>query len=151
MMIEIPSAALLAEIFASEVDFISIGTNDLVQYTLAVDRLNDRVANLYQPAHPAVLRLIKQIIDAAHQAKIWVGICGEAAADIRLTPIFLGLGVDELSMGSVSIPRIKKAIRALSRQQLQPLCEECLKLATAQDVLSRLEEITQSHYPELLL
>ncbi len=150
MMVEIPSAALLAEAFAPEVDFISIGTNDLVQYTLAVDRLNERVAHLYQPAHPAVLRLIKQVIDAAHNANIWVGICGEAAGDIRLTPIFLGLGVDELSMGSVSIPRVKKVIRTLSRESLRPQCEEWLRLSTAQEVLSRLEDIAQIHYPELL-
>ncbi|MCS7063830.1 MAG: phosphoenolpyruvate--protein phosphotransferase [Methylacidiphilales bacterium] len=151
MMMEIPSAALMAEVFAPEVDFISIGTNDLVQYTLAVDRLNERVANLYQPAHPAVLRLIKHIIEAAHAAKIWVGICGEAAADIRLTPVFLGLGVDELSMGSVSIPRVKKAIRSLSRETLRPLCDEWLKLSTAQQVLQQLEEIAQTYYPDLLV
>jgi phosphotransferase system enzyme I (PtsI) len=151
MMVEIPSAAIMAQAFAPEVDFISIGTNDLIQYTLAVDRLNERVAHLYQPAHPAVLRLIKQVIDAAHNAKIWVGICGEAAADILLTPIFLGLGVDELSMGSVSIPRVKKVIRTLSRQALRPQCEEWLNLSTAKEVLCRLEEIAQNNYPELIV
>ena len=150
-MVEIPSAAIMAQAFAPEVDFISIGTNDLIQYTLAVDRLNERVAHLYQPAHPAVLRLIKQVIDAAHNAKIWVGICGEAAADILLTPIFLGLGVDELSMGSVSIPRVKKVIRTLSRQALRPQCEEWLNLSTAKEVLCRLEEIAQNNYPELIV
>ncbi|MEO6788184.1 MAG: phosphoenolpyruvate--protein phosphotransferase, partial [Chthoniobacteraceae bacterium] len=112
MMIEVPSAAMIADLLAKEVAFFSLGTNDLVQYTTAVDRTNERIAHLYMPTHPAVLRLIKMTVDAAHAAGIHVGVCGEMGGDISVTPLLVGLGVDELSFGAAVIPRVKRAIRS---------------------------------------
>ena len=114
-MIEIPSAAISADTLARHVDFFSIGTNDLIQYTIAVDRVNERIAHLYEPTHPAVLRLLKMIADAAHANKIWVGVCGEMARDVATIPILIGLGMDELSVGATSVPRVKMAVRSLFR------------------------------------
>src|SRR5213595_2752805 len=113
-MIEIPSAALSADVLATEVDFFSIGTNDLIQYTLAVDRVNEKIAHLYEPTHPAILRLLRMIAEAAHANKLWVGVCGEMAADVALIPLLLGLGMDELSVGATSVPRVKAAVRNLA-------------------------------------
>src|SRR5213080_4146129 len=112
-MIEIPSAAICASVLAPEVDFFSIGTNDLIQYALAVDRVNEKIAHLYEPTHPAVLRLLKMIADAAHANRIWVGLCGEMAGDIALVPLLLGLGVDELSTAAILVPRVKRAVQSL--------------------------------------
>src|SRR5438128_8124176 len=110
-MIEIPAAAICAESLAPEVDFFSIGTNDLIQYTLAVDRVNEKIAHLYEPTHPAVLRLLKLIADAAHKHDLWVGVCGEMAGEIALAPLLIGLGMDELSVGATSVPRVKRAVQ----------------------------------------
>src|SRR5213082_15014 len=112
-MVEIPSAAVCASVLAPEVDFFSIGTNDLIQYALAVDRVNEKIAHLYQPTHPAVLRLLKMVADAAHANNIWVGVCGEMAGDIALIPLLLGLGMDELSVGATLVPRVKRAVQSL--------------------------------------
>jgi len=150
LMIEVPSAAMTADILAKEVDFFSIGTNDLIQYTLAVDRVNEKVANLYQPTHPAVLRLIRRTVEAAHANNIWVGICGEMAGDIVLTPLLVGLGVDELSLGSISVPRIKRVIQSLHYQESQQLAESLMNRATAEEIWNVLEEQAQRLYPELL-
>ena len=112
-MIEIPSAAICAGVLASEVDFFSIGTNDLIQYALAVDRVNEKIAHLYEPTHPAVLRLLKMIADAAHANNLWVGVCGEMAGDVALIPLLLGLGMDELSTAAIAGPE-SQARRAKS-------------------------------------
>lgn len=149
-MIEVPSAALIVEKLVPEVDFLSIGTNDLIQYTLAVDRTNEKVAYLYQPTHPAIVQLIRHVVTKAHEGNIWVGVCGEMAGQITLTPLLLGLGVDELSMGSIFIPRVKSVIQSLSYEEMQKLVEETLKLATAQEILELLEKVAHAHYPELL-
>jgi len=150
MMIEVPSAALIAELFAKEVNFFSIGTNDLIQYTIAVDRVNEKIAHLYEPTHPAILRLIKQVTDAAHNAGIWVGVCGEMAGEITLAPLLVGLGVDELSAGSALVPRLKRAIQRLAYSDCLTLAEESLGLHTGAEIQQLCEEIARSHYPELL-
>lgn len=104
IMIEVPTAAIMADRLAREVDFFSIGTNDLIQYAVAIDRTNERVAHLYEPSHPSVVRLLKMVADAAHANGIWVGICGEMAGDVLFTPLLLGLGMDELSAGATLVP-----------------------------------------------
>lgn len=150
-MIEIPSAVLIADHIAKEVDFFSIGTNDLVQYTTAVDRVNDRVAALYQPCHPAVVEMIRQTVDAAHRNNIWCGICGEAASHLIMTPLWVGLGVDELSVGSAQVLRTRRAISRLQTDQCLELTDRVAGLATADEVETACREIAEKAYPELLL
>src|SRR4029077_18920684 len=149
-MIEIPSAAISADALAREVDFFSIGTNDLIQYTIAVDRVNERIAHLYEPTHPAVLRLLKMIADAAHANKIWVGVCGEMARDVALIPLLIGLGIDELSVGSTSVPRVKMAVRSLSVPECQQLVAEELTLQTSSEILARCMDLATKRYGDLL-
>ncbi len=150
-MIEVPSAALVADQLAPEVDFFSVGTNDLVQYTIAVDRVNDRVANLYQPAHPAILRLLKMVVDAGHANDIWVGLCGEMAGDVLLTPILVGLDFDELSVGASQIPRVKHAVRSLDSKECTNLVANALGLRDADEIVGRCRELAMRHYPELIV
>jgi phosphoenolpyruvate-protein phosphotransferase (PTS system enzyme I) len=150
VMIEVPSAALTADIIAKHVDFFSIGSNDLIQYTLAVDRGNESVSGLYQPAHPAVLRLMQTVIEAAHRNNIWVGVCGEMAADVVLMPALVGLGVDELSASATSIPRIKRAIQALNYEEARQLVARCALNESAEANLKELTEMAQRLYPEIL-
>ncbi len=145
-MIEVPSAALTADILAKEADFFSIGTNDLIQYSLAVDRSNEKVAYLYEPAHPAVLRLIKNIIDAAHQANIKVAMCGEMAGDPSLSLILLGLGLDEFSMPPQVIPELKYIIRAVNFKAAQEIADQAMKLSTGTQV----EEFAKNKLAEIL-
>jgi phosphotransferase system enzyme I (PtsI) len=149
-MIEIPSAAISADSLAREVDFFSIGTNDLIQYTIAVDRVNERIAHLYEPTHPAVLRLLKMIADAAHANKIWVGVCGEMARDVATIPILVGLGMDELSVGATSVPRVKMAVRSLAMPECQQLVNEVLRLQTSSEILARCLELATKRYGDLL-
>ena len=149
-MIEIPSAAISADALAREVDFFSIGTNDLIQYALAVDRVNERIAHLYEPTHPAVLRLLKMIADAAHAHHIWVGVCGEMAGDIALIPLLLGLGVDELSASATLVPRVKRAVQSLAIPECQQLVDEALKLETPSKILALCLALADKHYGDLL-
>lgn len=134
IMIEVPSAVLLADRLAKEVDFFSIGTNDLTQYTLAVDRTNSKVAHLAHPLNPAVLALIKQTIDCAHAEGKWVGLCGELAGDRLAAPILLGLGLDEFSMSPASVPEIKNVLRVLHKEDCQNVAKEVLLLTSAEQV-----------------
>jgi phosphotransferase system enzyme I (PtsI) len=134
IMVEIPSTAVMAEVFAKEVDFFSIGTNDLIQYTLAADRMNERVSYLYQPYHPAILRLVKNVIDAAHKEGKWAGMCGEMAGDQVAIPILLGLGLDEFSMSASSILPARSQILRLSKSELEIVAEKALTLSTAEEV-----------------
>jgi len=133
-MIEIPSAALTCDLLAKEVDFFSIGTNDLIQYSLAIDRSNEKIAYLYKPTHPAVLRLIKNIIDAGHREKIWVGMCGEMAGEPAFILILLGLGLDEFSMSPVVVPEMKYVIRNLRFKDAKKITEKALTLSTGEEV-----------------
>jgi phosphotransferase system enzyme I (PtsI) len=135
-MIEVPSAALIADILIKEVDFFSIGTNDLIQYTLAVDRMNEHVSYLYEPYHPAILRLIKKVIDAAHQEGKWTSMCGEMAGDAALAPILLGMGLDEFSMSAMAIPEVKQKIRSISFADARNLAEQAMKLKTVAEIRS---------------
>jgi phosphotransferase system enzyme I (PtsI) len=139
VMIEVPSAALVADLLAREVDFFSIGTNDLIQYSLAVDRNNEHVADLYQPLHPAILRMLKGVIAAAHAAGIECGLCGEMAGDPRQALLLVGLGLRRLSMSPRLVPEIKTRIRASALPDLERLAEECLGFATAAEVERHLE------------
>ncbi|AZB42595.1 phosphoenolpyruvate--protein phosphotransferase [Bacillus sp. FJAT-42376] len=135
IMVEIPSTAVMADVFAKEVDFFSIGTNDLVQYTMAADRMNERVSYLYQPYNPAILRLIKLVIDAAHKEGKWVGMCGEMAGDSIAIPILLGLGLDEFSMSATSILPARTQILNLSKEEAASHSEEILGMQTTQEVI----------------
>jgi len=148
-MIEVPSAAIAADLLAREVDFFSIGTNDLIQYSIAVDRLNEHIAHLYEPTHPSIVRLLKMTIDAAHANGLWAGVCGEMAGDIALTPLLLGLGVDELSAGAAIVPRVKRAVQALDYAACQQLVEDIRHLDSAAAILEKCEAVARSHYGDL--
>jgi phosphocarrier protein FPr len=138
MMIEVPSAVATADLLAAEVDFFSIGTNDLTQYVMAADRGNANVAGLAQALQPAVLRMIKQTVDSAHAAGIWVGICGELAGNVAATSLLLGLGLDELSMSAPSIPAVKDSIRQLYYSEAQSIAETVLALDSVTAVVNYL-------------
>lgn len=134
MMIEIPSAAVISDVLAKHVDFFSIGTNDLIQYTCAVDRMNQKISHLYNQFNPAVLRLIKMVIDNAHKEGKWVGMCGESAGDQRMIPILLGFGLDEFSMSPISILPARKLINSLSYAEMQKFGDEVLAMGTAKEI-----------------
>lgn len=150
IMIEVPAAAICADLLAPEVDFFSIGTNDLIQYTVAVDRVNPHVADLYRPTHPAVIRLIKRTIDAGRDNGIWTGICGEMAGDIRLTPLLIGLGVEELSVGPQQVPRVGQAIRTLNHAECVAMSDEALRNTRSQGILDLSLGLAHQYYGELL-
>ena len=140
IMIEVPSAAIMAEQLAKECDFFSIGTNDLIQYTVAVERGNEKISDLYTKFHPAVIRLIKMAIDGAHKSKIFCGMCGEAAADERFIPLLVGLGLDEFSMNPTKILNSRKMIRNLNHKECKKLVQEILRMSSASEIKARLEE-----------
>jgi phosphotransferase system enzyme I (PtsI) len=140
VMVETPAAAAIAHHLAKEVSFFSIGTNDLTQYTLAVDRGNELISHLYNPLSPAVLTVIKQVIDASHKAGKWTGMCGELAGDERATLLLLGMGLDEFSMSGISIPRIKKIVRAANFAEVKKMANEALAMATAAEIEAHVEK-----------
>lgn len=135
IMVEIPATAALADVFAKEVDFFSIGTNDLIQYTMAADRMSERVSYLYQPYNPSILRLIKQVIDASHQEGKWTGMCGEMAGDETAIPLLIGSGLDEFSMSATSILKARRQIKDLSRTEMVQLADRALNCATVDEVV----------------
>jgi phosphoenolpyruvate-protein phosphotransferase (PTS system enzyme I) len=149
-MIEVPSAACTADLIAQEVDFMSLGTNDLIQYTIAVDRLNERVAELYQATHPGVLRLIKMVCEAGRKANVRVCMCGEMAGDVELTPLLVGLGLDELSVTTGQVPRVKQAIRKLCVTDCARLVEEVMRLSCAKEIRAISLALAEKAYPELV-
>ena len=140
MMIEIPSAAVISDVLAKHVDFFSIGTNDLIQYTCAVDRMNQKISHLYNQFNPAVLRLIKTVIDNAHKEGKWVGMCGESAGDQRMIPILLGFGLDEFSMSPISILPARKLITSVSYEDMQNFANEVLSMGTAKEIKAHVEK-----------
>jgi len=149
IMIEVPSAAIMADMLAREVKFFSIGTNDLLQYLMAVDRGNERIAHLHDPSNPAVVRVLKNVVDAAHAAGIWVGVCGELAGDIEYTPLLLGLGVDELSASAALVPRVKKAIRSLDLAACQEVVAHALSGERAAEIYARSTGLARIRYGDL--
>lgn len=148
IMIEIPSAVITADLLAREVDFFSVGTNDLIQYSLAIDRTNEHLSYLYEPLHPAVLRSLKMVVDAAHAAGIDACMCGEMAGEPEYLPILLGLGFDELSMAAVSIPKVKKILRRCTKSDVEKLADQALTYATAEEVEKFLKSEIAAHYSE---
>ncbi|AYU54867.1 phosphoenolpyruvate--protein phosphotransferase [Staphylococcus debuckii] len=144
IMVEIPSTAALADVFAKEVDFFSIGTNDLIQYTMAADRMSERVSYLYQPYNPAILRLVKQVIEASHAEGKWTGMCGEMAGDQTAVPLLLGFGLDEFSMSATSILKTRRLIRKLNESDMKELGEKAIQCATQDEVVALVKEYTQN-------
>ena len=147
VMIETPSAAMIADSLAKRVQFFSIGTNDLIQYTLAVDRLNEKIAHLYEPTHPGILRLIKATVDAGQAHGIWTGVCGEMAGDVAAVPLLLGLGVTELSVTPSMVPRVKMLIRSIEMSQARELAEFALDSDSPKEILARAEALAKAAVP----
>ena len=143
IMVEIPSTAALADIFAKEVDFFSIGTNDLIQYTMAADRMSERVSYLYQPYNPAILRLVQQVINASHKEGKWTGMCGEMAGDEIAIPLLLGLGLDEFSMSATSILKARRQIKGLSKNEMEELAQKAINCATSEEVQDLVSNYTK--------
>lgn len=150
IMVEVPSAALVANLLAPHADFFSLGTNDLVQYTLAVDRVNERIAYLYQPTHPAIIRLIKNTIDAGHRQGIWTGICGEMAGNPVMVPLLIGLGVDEFSVSSSLVPVVKDVIRKLRFSEAEALATLALQQDSASEIMEQCRQLVKRVSPEVL-
>lgn len=141
IMVEIPATAVLADQFAKEVDFFSIGTNDLIQYTMAADRMNERVSYLYQPYNPSILRLVKNVIDASHKEGKWTGMCGEMAGDETAIPLLLGLGLDEFSMSASSVLKARSLIRKLSKAEMEEMASKALQMSTVDEVIELVKTI----------
>jgi phosphotransferase system enzyme I (PtsI) len=149
MMIEVPSAALQANVYGHEADFFSIGTNDLIQYTVAVDRGNERIASLYSAAHPAVIQLLKDTVRAANRAKVDVSLCGEMAGEPWFVPLLLGLGLRSLSLTPPAVPEVKRVIRAVSITQCQRIARRVAVFETDREVLNYLQDQLQRLIPEI--
>ncbi|MBI4358835.1 MAG: phosphoenolpyruvate--protein phosphotransferase [Candidatus Omnitrophica bacterium] len=149
-MIEIPSAALTSDVLAREVDFFSIGTNDLIQYSLAVDRVNEKIAYLYEPAHPAILKLIQHTIQNAKKAKIWISVCGEMGGDPAMALLLLGFGINQLSMSSFALPKVKKAIRSVTFKQAREIAARSLEFSTGEEIKKFAEAKLKAVTPELV-
>jgi phosphotransferase system enzyme I (PtsI) len=149
VMIEIPSAVLVAGALATRAKFFSIGSNDLIQYTLAADRTNEKVSHLYEPTHPAIIRLIKMTVDAAHQRGIRVAICGEMAGDPVLVPLLIGLGVDELSTAPAGLAPVKYLIRRLISSEVRTLAESALQSESPGETLARCQTLARATAPGL--
>jgi phosphotransferase system enzyme I (PtsI) len=149
VMIEIPGAALIADSLAHRVKFFSLGTNDLIQYSLAVDRLNEKIAHLYEPSHPAILKLVRMTTEAGRKRGIWTGVCGEMASDLAMVPLLLGLGVDELSVAPVYVPQVKFLIRRLKHSECVKLGEWALGSESGAEILARMQEFVQQVAPGL--
>jgi phosphotransferase system enzyme I (PtsI) len=149
IMVEVPSAVTVADMLAKHVDYFSIGTNDLIQYSLAIDRINEHVAHLYQPLHPAVLRMIQQVVESGHAVGIPVAMCGEMAGDQRVVPLLLGLGLDYLSVNALAVPRVKQVVRLTSRETWRQLAKEALSFPTAAQVRDFINGKLARHIPEL--
>jgi phosphotransferase system enzyme I (PtsI) len=147
-MIEVPSAVAIADLLAREVGFFSVGTNDLIQYSLAIDRGNEHVAYLYEPLHPGVLRFIKHTVDAGHKAGIEVSICGEMAAEPVYTPILLGLEFDRLSMNPQAVPRVKNLISRSFMKDCRKFVKKALQISTAEEIGDHLHEMMMKKFPE---
>lgn len=148
IMIEVPSAAMIADSLAREVDFFSIGTNDLIQYALAIDRVNERVTYLYDPLHPAVLKLIKMVVDTGHNAGIRVAMCGEMAGEPTYTLILLGFELDELSMNPLAIPRVKKIIRNSTMEEAKIVLRKIMTFSTAGEIGKYVKDYMIDRFPE---
>lgn len=144
IMVEIPSTAVIADLFAKEVDFFSIGTNDLIQYTMAADRMNERVSYLYQPYNPSILRLVKMVIEAAHKEGKWAGMCGEMAGDETAIPLLLGLGLDEFSMSATSILKARAQLKHLSKADMEELAAKAVGMSTAEEVVELVHAIKKN-------
>jgi phosphotransferase system enzyme I (PtsI) len=141
MMVEVPSAVIMADVLVKQVDFFSIGTNDLIQYTMAIDRGNQEVAHLFHPLHPALIRMVHRVVQIGLEAGIGVDMCGEMAADPIHVPLLLGLGLSELSMAPASIPAIKRMVRLVSVADSQAMLQDVLKLNTVRDVVHLVNEV----------
>jgi phosphotransferase system enzyme I (PtsI) len=151
IMVEMPSAVMVADLLAKESDFLSVGTNDLIQYALAIDRVNEHVSYLYHPLHPAILRMVRYVVDAGHAAGVRVGMCGEMAGEPMFALVLLGLGLDELSMNSTAIPVVKSVLRGTTLEAAKSLAEAALSMATAQEIEAMVQEAMSKAYPEELL
>ena len=147
-MIEVPSAVILADMLAKEVDFFSIGTNDLIQYSLAIDRVNEHVAHMYEPLHPAILRMVKRVIEAGHGARIDVAMCGEMAGEHAYVPILLGLGLDELSMNAFCIPKVKRVMRSTSIKESKKFLDKVLSFAEVSQIKEFVRYEVSKRFPE---
>jgi len=149
LMIEIPSAALIADTLAKRAKFFSIGSNDLIQYTMAVDRLNEKIAHLYEPTHPALLRLVKMTVEAAHRRGIWGGVCGEIASDLTMVPLLLGMGVDELSVAPPYVAQVKYLIRRIKISEAKELADFALQCESPTDIRAKAQTFVHGIAPSL--